>query len=363
MDESNTHTEKLIKIAGAVFAAVVAPIVTGIAVNLIQKKIDDPKPDAAAPVAKVATTAEGPSASAPAKEKADAGPGGGAAAQTKPKDLPKPVAKTELATAPKPSANRPFPKKKAQVAERLFNGRDLTGFDTYLGAPQNGKSAYGLNNDPEKVFTVHGGHLHISGKVLGGLVTESSYENYHLTLEYKWGEKKWLPRANLPRLGGIVLHASGAPGDVFGWSMAGVTCHIGEFETGSLAVPDALAKPISFTASAERVALKKAGRFEYVFKPGEPLTTLQSGAVHGLDFHPPLAKKAPGAKSSRVQVNPVGEWNKLECICVGDRITIVLNGTVVNVATRVSHTRGKIFIQSRAAEISFRTIELKPQFR
>src|SRR5690349_4642155 len=35
----------------------------------------------------------------------------------------------------------------------LFNGKDLSNFYTYLGAPPNSKKPYGKNNDPEKVFT------------------------------------------------------------------------------------------------------------------------------------------------------------------------------------------------------------------
>ena len=57
---------------------------------------------------------------------------------------------------------------------------------------------------------------------------------------------------------------------------------------------------------------------------------------------------------------PVGEWNRLECICDGDKITNVLNGTVVNVGTKASHTKGKILFQSEGAEIFFRRIDLKP---
>lgn len=370
MDEPNKPNEILLKVVGGLFAAVIAPILTGIVLYYIQKKLDDPKPDASAQVAKAAPGPDVPNAPtstptaatprAPRLARADAD----ATLKTKsqPTDPPKPASAPGLAAADTPSGHRPFPKKKALPAQRLFNGQDLTGFDTYLGTPRGGTSPYGRNNDPERVFTVAGGQLHISGKVFGGLVTQNSYENYRLTLEYKWGEKKWHPRANLLRSSGIVLHASGTPGDIQGWSMTGITCHIGESDTGALAVPTGLTKPISLSAQAEKVALKKAERVFYAYKPGEPVTTVQSGMIHRLDYRPPLAKAAP-AKSSHVQVNPVGEWNKLECICVGDRITIVLNGTVVNVANRVSQTRGKIFIESHGAEISFRNIEIRPQLR
>ena len=39
--------------------------------------------------------------------------------------------------------------------------------------------------------------------------------------------------------------------------------------------------------------------------------------------------------------NPAGEWNTLECVCDGDKITNILNGKVVNVGTKSSLTRGQ----------------------
>jgi hypothetical protein len=374
MEGSDKHTEFLVKVGGGLFAAVIAPILSGILLFYIQKKLDDPKPESPAQVANPLAGADikGAPATNEAKEKTKELPKPApvadlASAVTRSaqrpllaaKDPSKPARGTELALAATPAVRRPALKKKAHALPRLFNGRDLTGFDSYLGPPHGGSSPYGRNNDPERVFSVAGGQLHISGRVFGGLVTHDSYENYHLTVEYKWGEKKWPPRANLLRTSGIVLHAFGAPGEIQGWSMAGITCLIGETDTGSLVLPDALPKPISLSAHAEKVALKKADRFTYVYKPGEPLATVQSGPIHRLDHHLPRAKAAAG-KASRVVINPVGEWNKLECICAGDRITVILNGTVVNVATRVSQTRGKIFIESRGAEISFRAIDLKP---
>src|SRR5271168_3337430 len=50
----------------------------------------------------------------------------------------------------------------------LFNGKDLHGFDTLL-------EKHGMNNDPERVFQVEKGMLHISGLEFGGLVTQKEY--------------------------------------------------------------------------------------------------------------------------------------------------------------------------------------------
>ena len=60
------------------------------------------------------------------------------------------------------------------------------------------------------------------------------------------------------------------------------------------------------------------------------------------------------------RMKPAGEWNTIECICAGDTITNVLNGTLVNKATNVNPRKGKLLFQSEGAEILFRKIELKP---
>ena len=46
----------------------------------------------------------------------------------------------------------------------LFNGRDLSRFDTFLRDK-------GFNNDPDQVFRVHDGVVHVSGKEYGYFIT------------------------------------------------------------------------------------------------------------------------------------------------------------------------------------------------
>src|SRR5262245_52682273 len=95
---------------------------------------------------------------------------------------------------------------------RLFNGKDLNTFYTSLGSRKQAEKPYGKNHDPEHVFTVHDGMLRVSGKVWGGFTTEKEFENYHLIVEFKWGEKTWHPRENASRDSGILLHCTGDDG-------------------------------------------------------------------------------------------------------------------------------------------------------
>jgi len=88
----------------------------------------------------------------------------------------------------------------------LFNGKDLSGWDSYIGPPLDdaGKkmsdSAVGLNNDPKHVFTVveQGDEkvIHISGENWGGISTKNEYSDFHVQLLFKWGSLSWGQKKN-----------------------------------------------------------------------------------------------------------------------------------------------------------------------
>lgn len=77
----------------------------------------------------------------------------------------------------------------------LFNGRDLTGWTTWVSmqpTSDNMKaptSVRGANHDPKHVFSVVDGMLRVSGEEWGAVSTVGDYENFHLKFDVKWGEK------------------------------------------------------------------------------------------------------------------------------------------------------------------------------
>src|SRR5947208_3533491 len=73
------------------------------------------------------------------------------------------------------------PPKSPKAAVKLFNGVDLTGFTPWLK-----KTGHA---DPQKVFSVHDGVIHVSGEDNGYLATDKEYRDYRLTVEYKWGKR------------------------------------------------------------------------------------------------------------------------------------------------------------------------------
>src|SRR6266550_3162932 len=138
--------------------------------------------------------------------------------------------------------------------EPLFNGKDLRGWDTFLGRANPGETNYGLNLDPEKVFTVKqvdgGPVIHISGKYWGGIITTQQFANYHLRLEYTWGEKTWPPRVNAPLDSGLCYHCVGpfAADPVYPWPRSfefNIARHdVGEFWSIDYTIVDAEVVPV-----------------------------------------------------------------------------------------------------------------------
>src|SRR5688500_1055777 len=112
-----------------------------------------------------------------------------------------------------------LPASAAEGPQALFNGRDLTGWDTYLGPRYDTVKKdfagphVGLNPGPEGVFRVVKGDgppaIRISGVVWGGISKLSEFENYHLRLQFKWGERRHAPRATARRDSGLLYHAVG----------------------------------------------------------------------------------------------------------------------------------------------------------
>lgn len=228
---------------------------------------------------------------------------------------------------------------------QLFNGKDLTNFYTWL-------KGLGKNNDPEKVFTVHDGMIHVSGKIFGCFTTEKEFENYHLIVEFKWGEKTWPPRENKAMDSGILLHCVGEDGAAGGVWMESIECQMIEGGTGDFILVKGKNTP-KLTAEVE-----PRGK-QWYWKKGGELKEFTGGRINWYGRDPDW-KDVKGFRGKEDVEKPVGQWNTLECICDGDKITNILNGTIVNVGTKASHTKGKILFQSEGAEVFFRRIDLKP---
>lgn len=246
------------------------------------------------------------------------------------------------------SAGRTVKTKKSagQPAIRLFNGKNLDGWYTFL----KGK---GRNNDPNKVFTVQKRMIRISGEEFGCIISEQEYENYKLIVEFKWGDLTYAPRLGKARDSGVLLNSVGEDGGSSGVWMHSIECQIIEGATGDfIVVGDNTEK---FFITCPVASEKQAGSF--VFQPSGNPATITGGRInwYGRD---PEWQDVKGFRGITNIEKPAGKWNRIECIVKGKEILIYLNGILVNHALDVQPRKGRIQIQSEGAEILFRRIDL-----
>ncbi len=229
-----------------------------------------------------------------------------------------------------------------------FNGKDLTGFYTYLR-----ESKY---EDPKGVFSVVDGNIRVTGEEFGGFITKKSYRDYHLIVEWKWSGPTYAPREDRTRDSGILLHCVGEDGAAGGNWMESQECQIIEGGCGDFIIVGGENRP-SLTCE-----VREGPGGQLYWHPGGEKVTKNSGRFNwwGRD---PEWKDVKGFTDKWNVEKPVGEWNRMEVICDGDSITNIVNGYVVNHGTDSSHTEGKILFQSEGAEILFRKIEVRPLVR
>ncbi len=187
------------------------------------------------------------------------------------------------------------PKEKVE----LFNGKDLTGWVSYL---KGGVEA-------SKVWSVENGVIKCVGKPNGFLRTEKTYADYKVTVEWKF-----VKAGNT----GVLVHMTS---DEKVWpdcvECQGMHAHQGD---------------MYFWSGAKAKEAKPLGK-------GSGFT---------------IQRTAPDAEKA------VGEWNTYEVVCEKNTVTILVNGKEVNKATECSSASGHIGIQSEGAQLEIRKVTLEP---
>ena len=228
----------------------------------------------------------------------------------------------------------------------LFNGENLDGWYTFL-------KDRGKNVDPKQVFTVQDGMIRITGEEWGCITTNKNYKNYKLAVEFKWEGGTYEPRKDKTRDSGVLVHSRGKDGAYSGTWMNSLEVQIIEGGTGDFIVVGDGTDKFSITSP---VAPEKQGS-SHVFQPGGEHATINRGRINwwGRD---PAWEDVLDFRGAQDVEHPVGEWNLLECIVVGDDITVFLNGVLVNHATNVKPKNGKIQIQSEGAVMLVRKVDM-----
>ncbi len=198
----------------------------------------------------------------------------------------------------------------------LFNGRDLTGW--HVDVPAMDTAA-----DVASPFLVRNGLLVSMGSPNGHLITDRSYKDYRLEVEYRF--------AGEPGNCGVLVHAS---------------------------TPRILYE--MFPQSIEvQMMHENAGDFWCIRED-----------IHVPDME---ARRGPQAdwgtsegKARRIKnltdgsEAPLGEWNSMTIEVLGRHIRVWVNGDLVNDGFDCTASEGQIALQAEGAEVEFRKVLLTP---
>lgn len=259
------------------------------------------------------------------------------------------------------------PRQKASGWVSLLD-KDLSQWESYLSyahrADYNGKiptdasgaplKPIGYNKDNTHVFSVltepGGPVLRVSGEKYGCLFTRQEYDNYHLTLQVKWGTQTYEPRKTKLRDSGILYHSIGEAGAEYwrSWMLSQefqiMEGHMGDFWCQANSAIDI--RSFQSEGVMNRVADEK-----------QPFGAFGKGN----DYY---------CMRSANYESPAGQWTTLELICFEGKSLHIVNGHVVMVLKDSRYTkpdgqdvpmrRGRIQLQSEAAEVFYRDIRIKP---
>ncbi|WP_282161425.1 3-keto-disaccharide hydrolase [Ulvibacterium marinum] len=248
----------------------------------------------------------------------------------------------------------------------LWNGKDLSGWHSYLGTPYqlktdslgNTLTPFGIDNDPLEVITLvdtdDGKAIRITGVAWGMIYTEQDYQNYHLKLKTKWGEGMHPPREKGPRDSGLLYHGFGVPGSVYNW-MGSQELQVQQGDMGDY-------WPVG-DVEIDIPSVPKDSVY-YIYKDKAPLRSYYFADILKTATHDSLAKRRVFKAFDAER--PHGEWNDVELIALGDSSIHIVNGKVVmrlfnsrKMSTQEKLHSGKIILQSEGAEVFYKDLYIK----
>jgi hypothetical protein len=257
---------------------------------------------------------------------------------------------------------------KEQVKWTNLVDKDLSKWDNYLSyrlqpgydgsvpRDNNGNEIppVGLNQPGYDVFTVIEENnepvIRISGEIYGCLVSKEEYSNYHLTLKVRWGDLKWDPRKKLLKDSGIMYHSIGPIGEDYwrSWMLSQefqiMEGHMGDFWSQTNSAIDI------------RAFIPEGEMMNSVADQSQPFIPFGDGGVSGFCM-----------RSANYE-NASGEWNTIELICFNGKSLHIVNGHAVMILNNSRYVKdgkaipmikGKIQIQSEAAEVYYKEIKIR----
>ncbi len=198
----------------------------------------------------------------------------------------------------------------------LFNGKDLTGW--HVDVPEMDTIPSAINP-----FIIRNGLLVSMGNPQGHLITDASYADFRLDIEYRF--------AGEPGNCGVLVFAS---------------------------TPRALYKmfPKSIEVQMEHT---NAGDFWCIV---ENIVTdnMESRRGPKEDWGITEGKERRIMNLTDDSEKPLGEWNSMKVECLDNQIKVWVNGDLVNYGYDATARSGQIALQAEGAEVAFRKVLLTP---
>lgn len=227
----------------------------------------------------------------------------------------------------------------------LFNGENLDNWEVFVDYSSQNPEDSAKTISAEDLFSVVEQEgtpvIRISGEINASLATKESFKNYHLQMEFKWGEKVFTRRNS-----GLLYHSYGPFGPGLGAWMSG---HELQLWTGNLGDSYRMGE----TWCEIPVTQKDSTTFVYA-KDGDRM-------AFGKDEISKIARKITDNEK------PIGEWNTVDLYCLDDMSVHVVNGKTVLVNYKSGKyengnieplTAGKIQFQSEGGELYIRSVKV-----
>ena len=171
---------------------------------------------------------------------------------------------------------------------------------------------------PSDVYEFANGMIRMYGDNIGYLMTHKSFQNFELSLEFRWNIEEKFSRNGKKNSGVMYNIPTDSPDNI--WPK-GIQFQIKENTTGDFIFLDNITAVVN-------------GKF------------VEGGA----------SVTSPKFESNE---NAYGEWNKVIIHSFDGKITQYLNGKLVNQCTGVSSGEGRISLNYEGSPIDFRNIKLK----
>lgn len=198
----------------------------------------------------------------------------------------------------------------------LFNFKDLSGWHIDVPAMDKDKNV-------SSPFLVRNGVVVSLANPQGHIITDASYENYRLEVQYRFPAK--------PGNCGVLVFAS-TPRVLYGMFPKSIEVQLQNQDAGDfwcigedITVPD--------------MEKRRGPKSEW-------------GAVDG--------KKRRILNLTDGSEKPLGEWNTMIIECVGNAVKVWVNGDLVNYGTHATASKGQIALQAEGSEVEFRKVDLTP---